>query len=345
MNRLKLFMPFLFLLPSFPLFALPPLPLPVSGDSVTPADIESIRNPTMKWAETTFSKDPSVVRFHEKYLLYYSFFEKNQEGKPILVIGIASSTNLTDWHFEKHILPMQEVDQNGLGAPCAKVWRNRVLLFYQTYGNQSKDAICCAWSDDGLNFVPHPQNPVFRPSGEWTNGRAIDAEIVLFQGKLFLYAATRDPSSRIQKLTVATADPESGLGPSDWKQAADFPILEPELPWEMKCIEAPAAIVRGERLYLFYAGGYNNDPQQIGAAVSDDGIRFTRLWNKPFIPNGSEGAWNASETGHPGLFTDADGTTWLFYQGNATHGKDWYLSRVQISWDTEGELEIPKVVP
>ncbi|MCX5759706.1 MAG: hypothetical protein NTU83_14620, partial [Candidatus Hydrogenedentes bacterium] len=55
------------------------------------------------------------------------------------------------------------------------------------------------------------------------------------------------------------------------------PILAPELPWERSCIEAPAICRHAGRLFMFYGGGYNNEPQQIGCAVSDDGVRWTRL--------------------------------------------------------------------
>ena len=95
---------------------------------------------------------------------------------------------------------------------------------------------------------------------------------------------------------------------------------------------------------MFYAGGYNNDPQHIGVAVSDDGINFTRLWDVPFITNGPEGQWNRSESGHPGIFQDRDGQTYLFFQGNPTKGKTWYLSKVKIGWKQGEKGEIPYVM-
>jgi hypothetical protein len=87
------------------------------------------------------------------------------------------------------------------------------------------------------------------------------------------------------------------------------------------------------QLYMFYAGGYNNEPQQIGCAVSEDGVSWKRLFRDPFLPNGKNGDWNASESGHPYAFTDDDGTTYLFYQGNNDHGKSWFLSKVRIGWE------------
>ncbi|MCW3136325.1 MAG: hypothetical protein N2V77_05240, partial [Canidatus Methanoxibalbensis ujae] len=44
------------------------------------------------------------------------------------------------------------------------------------------------------------------------------------------------------------------------------PILKPELPWERRCIEAAAMARHDGRLHMFYAGGYNNESQQIGVA-------------------------------------------------------------------------------
>ena len=131
---------------------------------------------------------------------------------------------------------------------------------------------------------------------------------------------------------VASASRRSDFSRSCWKLLADRAIIRPRLAWEKKCIEAPSIVRRGEKLFMFYAGGYNNEPQQIGCAVSTDGIRWKRLSQKPFLPNGAPGSWNASESGHPGVFVDNDGQTYLFYQGNADKGKSWFLSKVKIGW-------------
>ncbi len=306
---------------------------------------DAIKNPAMRWADTSrkfqpdgtaipYSKDPCVVRFQDRYLMYFSL-PPNDRVKTTCgwIIGIAESSDLVHWKRIAELPPMQECDAKGLCAPCARVWDGKVHLFYQTYGNGKDDAICYAFSHNGVDFTPHPQNPVFRPHGDWTCGRAIDADVFRFKDKLFLYAATRDPDMKIQKLVVATADPDSDYGPDCWTQAFDGAILEPELPWETKCIEAATVCQRGDQLVMFYAGGYNNDPQQIGVAVSDDGIRWTRMWDVPFLPNGNEESWNRFESGHPGVFVDDDGQTYLFYQGNNDKGKTWFLSCVKIDWD------------
>jgi len=287
----------------------------------------------MLWGDTSrlgrpFAKDPSVIRFGGRYLLYYSMPGRNStQGWGI---GIAESKNLIDWTKVGEVPPAGDYDSQGLAAPFAKVIEGQVHLFYQTYGTGPKDAICHAVSKDGLNFERDPSNPVFRSTGAWNSGRAIDAEVARFHDKWFLYAATRDPESKVQMLVAAVS--EHGFGRGAWKMFDEGPILKPALPWEMKCIEAPAAVQHGDTLFLFYGGAYNNAPQQIGCARSKDGLHWERIGKEPFIPVGKPGSWNSSESGHPGTFVDDDGQLYLFYQGNNDNGKTWLLSFERIGW-------------
>jgi len=297
----------------------------------------------MKWADSSrlgrpFAKDPSVIKFQGRYLLYYSMPPYHKRLAPPnapkgWAIGIAESRDLIHWKKVGEILPEQHCEQNGICAPCARVLDGRVHMFYQTYGNGPRDAICHAISDDGLRFARDPSNPVFRPGGNWNAGRAIDADVVEFGERWLLYFATRDPAMRVQMLGVAAAHRRSDFGRNAWQPLGDGPVLKPELPWERNCIEAPSALKRGDRLYLFYAGGYNNEPQQIGCAVSTDGIRFRRLFvDQPLLANGQPGQWNSCESGHPGLFADDDGEVYLFYQGNNDRGHTWFISWVKLGW-------------
>ena len=280
------------------------------------------------------SKDPHVIEFGNRYLMYYSMPPSDSVG---WTIGIAESHDLVNWVHVGEISPDGGCEKNGLCAPCARVIDGQVHIFYQTYGNGSKDAICHAVSSDGIRFLRDSTNPIFSPPvSEWSNGRAIDAEVCRFGGKYYLYFATRDTSGTYQMPGVAIASGENGFGRSEWVLAKDAPILSPQLPWEKKCIEGMSVIERNGRLYMFYAGGYNNDPQQIGVAVSDNGLDWTRISEMPFLPNGPEGSWNSSESGHPHIFEASDGETYLFYQGNNTGGRDWYISNCHIKWTADG---------
>ena len=60
--------------------------------------------------------------------------------------------------------------------------------------------------------------------------------------------------------------------------------------------------------------------------------RWQRLADQPFPRNGPPGSWNSSEWGHPTIFRDDDGRTYLFCQGNNDHGRPWYFSKVEVKW-------------
>jgi predicted GH43/DUF377 family glycosyl hydrolase len=296
----------------------------------------------MMWADSSrlgrpFSKDPSVIGFGGRYLMYFSFPPYARELAPSnsvsgWSIGIAESRNLVDWKKVGELAPAQPCESKGLCAPGARVLKGKVHLFYQTYGNGPRDAICHAVSADGVHFKRDSSNPVFHPGGQWNVGRAIDAEVISFHDQLLLFFATRDPLMKTQMLGVASAPLATDFGREAWKQLGDGPILKPELPWERRCIEAPSVVQRGDSLYMFYAGGYNCEPQQIGVASSTNGVSWRRLFDKPPLPNGGPGDWNCSESGHPGVFADAKGRTILYFQGNNDKGRSWFLSCVEITW-------------
>ncbi len=307
-----------------------PAPPPLAGE--VPAA------PRLLYGDATrhgrpFAKDPTVLRLGDRYLMYYSMAPSTNPAVPKgWAIGIAESRDLAQWKKVGEILPEQPCEKNGLVNGKALLLGGKVHLFYNSYGNGKNDALCHAVSNDGLKFTRNPSNPILHPTGSWNSGRAIDCDAFEFGGKLWLIYATRDPSMQTQMLVAATADLKSDFGRGAWTPVGEGPILKPELPWETRCIEAPSVIQRGNTLYLFYGGGYNNDPQQIGCAASADGRTWTRLFREPLIPNGQPGDWNASETGHPGVFTDTDGRTYLFVQGNSDRGRTWFLSACEIAW-------------
>lgn len=299
--------------------------------------------PKMMYSDTTrlgvpFAKDPHVIKFKGKYLLYYTIPAHKDKNHPIkgLAIGIAESKNLQEWKKIGDITPSGEPEKNGLAAPCALVIGNQVHLFYQTYGNGPKDAICHAVSDNGVDFKRNPTNPIFRPTGDWNCGRAIDAEVFPFGDRYLLYFATRDTAYKVQLQGVASAPLQTNFNRDQWTQLTNAPILKPEYPWEGLCVEGASVVQKNNVLYMFYAGAYNNKPQQIGVAKSLDGVKWEKISNKPFLTNGDPGSWNYSESGHPHLFNDDNGKTYLFYQGNNDNGKTWFLSNRLVKWDEKG---------
>jgi len=72
--------------------------------------------------------------------MYYSIHRPG-EG---IAAGIAMSDDLEAWTKVGEILPDEDYEGNGLAAPGAIVVDGKVHIFYQTYGNGPRDAICRA---------------------------------------------------------------------------------------------------------------------------------------------------------------------------------------------------------
>ena len=172
---------------------------------------------------TTYAKDPCVVYFKGCAWLYYS-------AHGLKEIGIAVSDDYENWTIKGYIKPETEAEGHMICAPAAIVINDVLHLFYQSYGNFPRDYICHAWSEDGIVFHRDPTNPIIRPSGEWNAGRAIDADVIAFEDKLYCYWASRDPSCEIQLLGVSTAPLDSGFHAQDWTQPAPGPSCSPNFP-------------------------------------------------------------------------------------------------------------------
>jgi predicted GH43/DUF377 family glycosyl hydrolase len=302
-----------------------------------------IRGQQMMYTDTSrtgkpFAKDPKILKFKGEYFMYYSITSA-KDGSTGSGIGIAKSSDLTNWIRVGELRPVQLSEGKNIGAPGGIVLDNKIHLFYQG-GSFLTEGICHAISENGIDFTRDPSNPIFKPTGDWNCGRAIDAEVEFYKGRWLMLFATRDPDKKIQIIGAAEAPEGSDFSRSSWKQIGNAPVFKPELPWEMTCIEAPSTTVRNGELYMFYAGAYNNSPQQVGVAKSTDGINWTRISDKPILANGDSNSWNSSESGHPEIFRDTNGKYWLFYQGNNNKGKTWHLSNIAIRW----KKGVPEVV-
>jgi predicted GH43/DUF377 family glycosyl hydrolase len=276
-----------------------------------------------------FAKDPSVVKFRGEYFLYHSVPPwKDIEGWSV---AVARSKDLENWEQAARIPLTQECEKNGIAAPGAIVLNDAVHIFYQTYGNGANDAICHAVSHDGVNFIKDESNPVYKPEATWCCGRAIDADVCVFGGKLLMYFATRDHAMKVQKIGCAEAELDSDFSRGSWHTSAARSLIIPEFRWEGECTEAPACIVNDGRIYLFYGGSYNCTPQQIGCAISKDGLYFEKISDKPFLTNGEKGSWNQDESGHPCAFADGS-DAYLFYQGTNDKGKTWYITKKKLEF-------------
>ena len=304
----------------------------------------------MKYGDDTrtgipFAKDPTVIRKGSTYLMYYTVAGYDASHKPAnpayLQAGygsaIARSKDLVHWERIGE-LDLRDTRGNriwGAVAPCVKRFGGKIHLFYQHKwegASNSNNNIWHAVSRDGIHFTNTCDRPIFVPDAPWCTDRSIDAEIYRVKDSLILLYATRDKEMKVQMLGMVRAPYRSDYGPDKWTHVTtDAPMMKPDYEWEGHCIEAPTVIKHRGIWYLFYAGAYNHEHQQIGLATSKDGIHFQRIEPDGLLFRaGEEGTWNHGESGHPGVFRDRNGKVYLFFQGKASQNADYFLSVCRV---------------
>jgi predicted GH43/DUF377 family glycosyl hydrolase len=277
------------------------------------------------------AEDPEVVRFRDRWFLYYTLAPGSGVRRLPWHIGIAVSDDLERFEKVGELTPADLGVQNGVCPGSLIVLDGTLHLFYFSYGSGANDSVHLATSDDGLAFTPHPRNPAFRALGEWNCGRAISPHVVRVGDRLRMYVCTRDPEMSRQSIVVAEAPLRSGFGPGSWTQLGWGEAFGPEEGWEHESTESPSVIERDGAWYMFYGGGYWTRPQQVGCARSADGIRWVRLGG-PLLPyrTGVDGA--PLERASPSVFRDAAGQDHLVVQESADRGQNWRVVSFPIDW-------------
>ena len=88
-----------------------------------------------------------------------------------------------------------------------------------------------------------------------------------------------------------------------WKRESDKPVLSAEKPWEKVAVMCPHVIYDEKaKLYrMWYSGGEQYEPNAIGYATSEDGLKWTKHENNPiFRPDPKERLGERPGDGLPG---------------------------------------------
>ena len=74
---------------------------------------------------------------------------------------------------------------------------------------------------------------------------------------------------------------------------SDKPVLSAEMPWEKVAVMCPHVIYdETAKLYrMWYSGGEQYEPNAIGYATSNDGLKWSRHENNPIFKPNSKNAW------------------------------------------------------
>lgn len=194
--------------------------------------------------------------------------------------------------------------------------------FYMWYSgtsyNLNEKNIGFATSEDGMTWNKHPENPVIKVGvfGEWDYDR-VNAPSVLY-----------DKSDNTWKMWYAGVSIYNGgysIGYATspdavhWTKYGDLYVFDsaghPDY-FDGYSVLSPEVVKKDGKFHMWYAGNGGIASNQIGYAVSDDGIQWRRVSEDPVLRVGPEGSWDEGETVSPAIIIDAQGTIHMWYQGS-----------------------------
>jgi len=92
------------------------------------------------------------------------------------------------------------------------------------------------------------------------------------------------------KSWIGCATSEDGKA---WKRSGDKPVLSPERPWEGQAVMCPHVLFDADKkVYrMWYSGGEQYEPNAIGYATSDDGLKWAKDEKNPVFRPEPKNGW------------------------------------------------------
>ena len=131
---------------------------------------------------------------------------------------------------------------------------------------ESKDGI--EWSKPEIVLGPNDKT-------DWEND--LNRPVVIKNGDLYQMWYTGQARG---KSWIGYATSKDGKA---WKRESDKPVLSAEQPWEKVAVMCPHVIYDDKaKLYrMWYSGGEQDEPNAIGYATSEDGLKWAKHENNP----------------------------------------------------------------
>jgi predicted GH43/DUF377 family glycosyl hydrolase len=206
---------------------------------------------------------PVVIKRNDGYHMWYTGQSKGRSQ-----IGYATSPDGVAWNrmSDKPVLsPDNPWEKVAVMCPDV-IWDATAKIFRMWYsgGEQYEpDAIGYATSSDGITWIKHPGNPIFKsdPSAQWEQYKVTACQIVRDGGwHLMFYIGFRD----VDHAQIGLARSRDGI--SNWERNPANPIIRPDPGgWDHDACYKPYAIFDGAKWLLWYNGRHGS-LEQIGVA-------------------------------------------------------------------------------
>lgn len=232
--------------------------------------------------------NPSVIRFRDKLLNFYSGFD----GK-VWRTGVAISKDGIAWekYSQNPVLEPKSTDwdvryiaANG----SAVVWEGKILYFYQGVDQSGRTHIGLATREGNFQFKKH-SSPVLSAGApnSWESKGVADPYVIAKNGYLYLYYLGQNDRD-VQRLGVARS--KDGL---TWERLPSNPILDVGAAgaFDENGLGEPSIAYQAPYFYLLYTGRDAKEFRNIGYAISTDGVHWKKISATGLIPDTQRASW------------------------------------------------------
>ena len=185
--------------------------------------------------------------------------------------------------------------------------------------NEYRYDIGYAYSPDGINWTKHP-NRVLQvgSSSEWDSG-FLEGPSVIKDGNTYKmwycgYDAIVNGNSTDGKANIGYATSADGIS---WTKYPANPIIVTGTnSWDSTYVQDPHVIKENGEYHMWFGGGQDGEhyDQQVGYAVSADGITWVKSPLNPVLTRGNSGTWDDILSSFPSVLND-DGEYKMWYTG------------------------------
>jgi len=172
---------------------------------------------------------------------------------------------------------------------------------------ESKDGV--QWSKPVMFLGPNNQT-------DWESD--LNRPVVIKNGDLYQMWYTGQARG---KSWIGYATSKDGVA---WERMSNKPVLSAEQPWEKVAVMCPHVIYDDKsKLYrMWYSGGEQGEPNAIGYATSEDGLKWAKHKTNPIFSPDPKNAWEKDRVTACQVIPQKDGFL-MFYIGfrNESHAQ------------------------
>jgi predicted GH43/DUF377 family glycosyl hydrolase len=224
-------------------------------------------NPASGWEDDV--NRPVVLKQGDTYRMWYTGQKHSAQAKAQSSIGYATSPDGKTWKRQSGTPVMSpELPWEKVAVMCPHVLfdgqAKQYRMWYSGGEQYEPNAIGYASSLDGVTWMKHAKNPVFRPdpNNDWEKDRVTAAQVIK-QGDSYVmfYIGFRDQNTA----QIGLARSPDGL--TNWQRHPANPIIRlGQGGWDSDAVYKPYAIFDGTRWILWY-NGRKGGVEQIGVAI------------------------------------------------------------------------------